>query len=182
MAIVFTTISQSLNISIQMCLLYGNISKFSYPGVLLPAATAGLIFKMYTENVGDSKTVAELGLYQSHRLIHTVSVLCTFYTYSSNESWQCRWALLYNVQSQDLFTVQLWLFTFPQGKPFMGFIKKLFYVWSVVLVSLLVLRVSLNDTGELKFTRIYSQRMWSSDFSLFCVYVIHVALRSLSAV
>lgn len=44
MAIIFTIISHSLNILIQMCLLYGNISKFCYPGVFLPAA-AGLIFK-----------------------------------------------------------------------------------------------------------------------------------------
>lgn len=49
-AIISTSISLSLNISIQMCLLYGNISKFSYPGVTLPAE-AGLMFKMYTQKM-----------------------------------------------------------------------------------------------------------------------------------
>lgn len=49
-AIIFVSKSQSLNISIQMCLLYGNISKFSYPGDTLPAA-AGLMLEMFTQKM-----------------------------------------------------------------------------------------------------------------------------------
>lgn len=59
-----------------MCLLYGNISKFSYPGVILPAA-AGLMFMTYTENVGDDETVARLGL------LHAVSTSVLYFLYSS---------------------------------------------------------------------------------------------------
>lgn len=73
--IIFTSISQSLNISIQMCLLYGNISKFSYPGVILPAA--GLTFKMYSKKMSATIKLLQDSDYYSRSVVY-------FYTCSSS--------------------------------------------------------------------------------------------------
>lgn len=119
---------------------YGDISKFSYPGVFLPAAAAaaaGLIFTASTQKM--LVTVkqrldynGDTGLRALSQPVHAVR--------------QRRGLIVYETQRQDLFTVRLWLFRFPSHPSFN----------SIGCVHLGV-RVSVNDAGDCECEALISQ-------------------------
>lgn len=111
--------------SIQTCLLYGNISWISYPGVTLPAAAAAAALaapkgsqnvQRRHKNVSGAES-AVIGPWQPQRRRLPPSCRAPFFSARLLvKPYLCLWALLYNIPSRDLFTLQLWLLTSPPGE------------------------------------------------------------------